>query len=171
MANFVGVLAARAAAAGWDVRAEGLRRGSLVLLRVRRDAHVDSEGGGPVRLRHQCHPVDFHRLATSAWTSRRAAPRRIERRTAATTGCSRALVGRHGGFGETGTIDPLAEISAVCREHGLWFHVRRRLWGGAARVPGAPASLAALSQADSIAVDPHKWLYAPLEATGCVLVR
>ena len=37
-------------------------------------------------------------------------------------------------------------------------------------VPGAPPSLHALSEADSVAVDPHKWLYAPLEA-GCVLVR
>jgi glutamate/tyrosine decarboxylase-like PLP-dependent enzyme len=40
----------------------------------------------------------------------------------------------------------------------------------AARVPGAPASLRALSEADSVAVDPHKWLYVPLEAS-CALVR
>jgi glutamate/tyrosine decarboxylase-like PLP-dependent enzyme len=40
----------------------------------------------------------------------------------------------------------------------------------AARVPGAPDSLRALDEADSVAVDPHKWLYAPLEA-GCALVR
>jgi glutamate/tyrosine decarboxylase-like PLP-dependent enzyme len=40
----------------------------------------------------------------------------------------------------------------------------------AALVPGAPESLRALNQADSVAADPHKWLYAPLEA-GCVLVR
>jgi len=70
----------------------------------------------------------------------------------------------------TGAIDPLADIAAVCREHKLWFHVDGCYGAVAAEVPGAPESLRALSQADSIAVDPHKWLYAPLEA-GCVLVR
>src|SRR5206468_9685592 len=40
----------------------------------------------------------------------------------------------------------------------------------AARLPGAPPDLAGLALADSVAVDPHKWLYAPLEA-GCALVR
>ena len=53
---------------------------------------------------------------------------------------------------------------------GLWFHVDGAYGALAAQVPGAPASLRALSDADSVAVDPHKWLYAPLEA-GCVLVR
>ena len=70
----------------------------------------------------------------------------------------------------TGAVDPLPEIAALCREHDLWFHVDGAYGALAARVPGAPASLAALGDADSVAVDPHKWLYAPLEA-GCVLVR
>jgi glutamate/tyrosine decarboxylase-like PLP-dependent enzyme len=52
----------------------------------------------------------------------------------------------------------------------VWFHVDGAYGALAARVPGAPASLLALSEADSIAVDPHKWLYAPIEA-GCALVR
>ena len=70
----------------------------------------------------------------------------------------------------TGAIDPLPDIAAICREHGLWFHVDGAYGALAAQVPGSPASLRALSDADSVAVDPHKWLYAPLEA-GCVLVR
>ena len=53
---------------------------------------------------------------------------------------------------------------------GLWFHVDGAYGAPAALVPGAPADLAALGDADSVAVDPHKWLYAPLEA-GCALVR
>ena len=52
----------------------------------------------------------------------------------------------------------------------LWFHVDGAYGALAAQAPGSPASLRALSDADSVAVDPHKWLYAPLEA-GCVLVR
>jgi glutamate/tyrosine decarboxylase-like PLP-dependent enzyme len=70
----------------------------------------------------------------------------------------------------TGAIDPLADIAAICRGHGVWFHVDGAYGALAARVAGAPSELSALGEADSIAVDPHKWLYAPLEA-GCVLVR
>ena len=52
----------------------------------------------------------------------------------------------------------------------MWFHVDGAYGGFAAAVPGAPDDLRALAEADSVAVDPHKWLYAPLEA-GCALVR
>jgi glutamate/tyrosine decarboxylase-like PLP-dependent enzyme len=70
----------------------------------------------------------------------------------------------------TGAVDPLDEIAAVCREQRLWFHIDGAYGAVAAQVPGAPVSLRGLAEADSVAVDPHKWLYAPLEA-GCVLVR
>jgi glutamate/tyrosine decarboxylase-like PLP-dependent enzyme len=70
----------------------------------------------------------------------------------------------------TGAVDPLPEIAAICRARNLWFHVDGAYGALAALVPGAPESLRALNQADSVAADPHKWLYAPLEA-GCVLVR
>jgi glutamate/tyrosine decarboxylase-like PLP-dependent enzyme len=70
----------------------------------------------------------------------------------------------------TGAIDPLQDIAAVCKEFGVWFHVDGAYGGFAAALPNSPADLHALSQADSVAVDPHKWLYAPLEA-GCALVR
>src|SRR5207249_4546222 len=53
---------------------------------------------------------------------------------------------------------------------GLWFHVDGAYGAPAAVLPDAPEDLHALALADSLAVDPHKWLYAPLEA-GCVLVR
>jgi glutamate/tyrosine decarboxylase-like PLP-dependent enzyme len=69
----------------------------------------------------------------------------------------------------TGAVDPLPEIAAVCREHGAWFHVDGAYGGFAAAVPEAPDDLRGLSLADSVAVDPHKWLDAPLEA-GCALV-
>jgi glutamate/tyrosine decarboxylase-like PLP-dependent enzyme len=70
----------------------------------------------------------------------------------------------------TGAIDPLQEIADVCRRYGVWFHVDGAYGGFAASLPDAPRDLTALSLADSVAVDPHKWLYAPLEA-GCALVR
>jgi glutamate/tyrosine decarboxylase-like PLP-dependent enzyme len=70
----------------------------------------------------------------------------------------------------TGAIDPLPELAAICREFNLWFHVDGAYGGLAAVLPDAPDALAGLREADSVAVDPHKWLYAPLEA-GCALVR
>jgi glutamate/tyrosine decarboxylase-like PLP-dependent enzyme len=70
----------------------------------------------------------------------------------------------------TGAIDPLPEIAKVCGDYGLWFHVDGAYGAPAVALSDAPANLKALRLADSIAIDPHKWLYAPLEA-GCVLVR
>jgi len=70
----------------------------------------------------------------------------------------------------TGAIDPLHEIAAVCKEHNLWFHIDGAYGGFAAALPERFSGLNAFEHADSVAVDPHKWLYAPLEA-GCTLVK
>ena len=80
------------------------------------------------------------------------------------------VIGTGGSVG-TGAIDPLVEIASLCKNgHALWFHVDGAYGAPAAALPEAPPDLKALSLADSVAVDPHKWLYAPLEA-GCTLVR
>jgi glutamate/tyrosine decarboxylase-like PLP-dependent enzyme len=70
----------------------------------------------------------------------------------------------------TGTVDPLAAIAEICRNAGVWFHVDGAYGALAAALPDAPTDLQALHLADSVAIDPHKWLYAPLEA-GCLLAR
>jgi glutamate/tyrosine decarboxylase-like PLP-dependent enzyme len=70
----------------------------------------------------------------------------------------------------TGAIDSLPELAKLCREMDLWFHIDGAYGGFAALVPDAPAEFTGISECDSLAVDPHKWLYAPLEA-GCALVR
>ncbi|MCP5515746.1 MAG: aspartate aminotransferase family protein [Verrucomicrobiales bacterium] len=80
-----------------------------------------------------------------------------------------AVVGNAGTV-STGAVDPLPAIAAVCREHGVWFHVDGAYGGFAAMLADASEDLRGLSLADSVAVDPHKWLYTPLEA-GCALVR
>ena len=68
----------------------------------------------------------------------------------------------------TGAIDPLVQIAGIARKHGAWFHI-----------DGAYGALAALAVrnrfqglelADSISLDPHKWLYQPLDC-GCLLYR
>ena len=70
----------------------------------------------------------------------------------------------------TGAVDPLDAISGVCAESGVWLHVDGSYGGFAAGAPLAPRALSAIGRADSLSLDPHKWLYAPLDA-GCLLVR
>jgi aromatic-L-amino-acid decarboxylase len=70
----------------------------------------------------------------------------------------------------TGAIDPLTQIAAICKKYDLWFHVDGAYGAPAAALPDASAELLGLREANSIALDPHKWLYSPLEA-GCALVR
>jgi aromatic-L-amino-acid decarboxylase len=169
MANFVGFVAARAAKAPWDVRKEGLsQRGSPRLL-----VYASGETHGWLRK-----AADLFGLGTDAirWIPAGAGQRMdvaaLQRRIDEDVRLGHhpfLVVGTAGAVG-TGAVDALPEIAAICRAHGLWFHVDGAYGGLAARAPGAPADLLALSEADSVAVDPHKWLYAPLEA-GCALVR
>lgn len=74
------------------------------------------------------------------------------------------------GTASTGTIDPLAEIRDVCRQHGVWFHVDAAYGGPAILSSRYRDELAALRDADSLVLDPHKWLSVPVEA-GLSLVR
>ena len=74
------------------------------------------------------------------------------------------------GTTNTGAIDDLEAIAEVCRQHDVWMHVDAA-YGGPAILTGDYAErLAALARADSIALDPHKWMFVPVEA-GLVLVR
>ena len=68
----------------------------------------------------------------------------------------------------TGSIDPLAEIATIAREHGLWLHVDGAY--GALAALAVPEKFRGLHEADSISLDPHKWLFQPLDC-GCLLYR
>ena len=68
----------------------------------------------------------------------------------------------------TGAIDPLEQISAIARKHGLWMHVDGAY--GALAAIAAPGKFRGLDLADSLSLDPHKWLYQPLDC-GCLLFR
>jgi aromatic-L-amino-acid/L-tryptophan decarboxylase len=73
-----------------------------------------------------------------------------------------------GGATNTGAVDPLEGLAEVCHEHGVWLHVDAAYGGFAALAD--PGLLPGLAHADSVTLDPHKWLYQPFEC-GCVLVR
>jgi len=70
----------------------------------------------------------------------------------------------------TGAIDPLAEIRDVADRFNLWMHVDGSYGAFAVLAKSARELFAGLERADSIALDPHKWLYLPLDA-GCVIYR
>jgi aromatic-L-amino-acid decarboxylase len=70
----------------------------------------------------------------------------------------------------SGAVDPLVELRDVCDEHGLWLHVDGAYGAAAMLSPRGRAELAGLESADSLTLDPHKWLFQTAEA-GCLLVR
>ncbi|MFT4603953.1 MAG: aromatic-L-amino-acid decarboxylase, partial [Rhodothermales bacterium] len=70
----------------------------------------------------------------------------------------------------TGAIDPLTELASLCEAEGLWFHVDGSYGGLASAVPELAGLYTGMEQADSLALDYHKWLYQPFEI-GCTLVR
>jgi glutamate/tyrosine decarboxylase-like PLP-dependent enzyme len=168
MANFVGVLAARAAKSGVDIRKAGVRAATEPLrcycsaethTWIQKAADICGLGTDSVRWI----PCDSRqRLSMPALRSR------IQQDL--DEGEHPFLVVGTAGTVSTGAVDPLPELAAFCREQGMWFHVDGAYGGLAAGVPGSPDDLMGIALADSVAVDPHKWLYAPVEA-GCALVR
>lgn len=85
-------------------------------------------------------------------------------------GCTPVAVIASVGSVSTGAIDPLEAIADICAHHGVWLHVDGAYGAPAMLVDEYAAALAPLARADSVGVDPHKWMYVPIEA-GLVLVR
>jgi glutamate/tyrosine decarboxylase-like PLP-dependent enzyme len=167
MANMVCLIAAIRARAGWDVRARGVAAGKPLVAYASSEVHtwlqkgLDLCGLGTDAMR--AIPVDAS-LAMDVVALRRviAEDRAAGREPA-------VLVGTAGSVG-TGAIDPLPALAQLCRDEGIWFHVDGAYGAPAAVLVDAPPAFRAFADADSVAVDPHKWLYAPIEA-GCALVR
>jgi len=80
------------------------------------------------------------------------------------------LVVANAGTTNTGAVDPLDALAGICQEEGLWLHADGAYGAAAALTPRGRALLAGLPRVDSLALDPHKWLFQPFEI-GCVLLR
>ncbi len=169
MANMVGFWAARTARVSWDARQLGLAApgASPLVAYCSAETHTwiqkaaDLSGLGTAAVRWIA--VDRDRRMDMAALARQIAADRA-------AGQTPFLVVGTAGSVSTGAIDPLRAIAALCKAEGLWFHVDGAYGAPAVVTAAAPDDLHAMADADSIAVDPHKWLYAPLEA-GCALVR
>lgn len=70
----------------------------------------------------------------------------------------------------SGAVDPIGELAAVAHRYGVWLHVDGAYGGFAALAPCCRSFFRDIAQADSVTLDPHKWLYLPM-GCGCVLYK
>ena len=167
MANLVGIVAATAA-----THPDVTRRGVRAL------------AGDPVIYASSAVHMSIPKAAAMAGLGRDAVRRLpvdaefqidVEALDRAITGDRRAgrvpvCVVANAGDVNTGAIDPIEAMAEVCRRHRVWLHADAA-YGGFARLASAAAdALAGLRLVDSMSLDPHKWLFVPVD-TGCVLVR
>ena len=169
MANFTALAAARRAMTPGNVREDGLAGPDRPRLTVYAsdqvhscvDKAVDLLGIGTRQLRKLESDADF-RLQPAALAAAVAADR--------AAGYLPAIVVGNAGTVNTGAIDPLDELADFCASEKLWFHVDGAYGALATMIPELHPLFAGMERADSIAADPHKWLYVPYEA-GATLVR
>src|SRR5439155_2150062 len=167
MANFVALKTARDRRAGWDVRTDGVAAGPPLTVYASSEVHVttnrevDMLGLGTNALRAV--PVDgAYRMRIDLL---RGAIRRDRE-----AGMRPIAVVATAGTVSTGAVDPLEEIADLCAQEGMWFHVDGAYGGPAVLADDLRPMFRGIERADSIAFDPHKWMYTP-QSGGCVLVR
>ncbi len=102
------------------------------------------------------------RMSTTALEQAMAADRRA--------GLTPLAVCANAGSTNTGAVDPLRELAALCEANGAWLHVDAAYGGFAVLTDRGKAELDGIDLADSVALDPHKWLFQPFEC-GALLVR
>ena len=168
MANMVGLTVARNAMAGVDVRAEGITALPQGLRFYTSDqAHTAHQkaleilGLGSKSLRLVASD-DAFRMDVTALARAIAADR--------AAGLRPVCVIAAAGTTNTGSIDNLPAIGALCRREGLWFHIDGCIGALIKIAPENRGLVDGLERADSLALDPHKWMHTPFEA-GCALVR
>jgi glutamate/tyrosine decarboxylase-like PLP-dependent enzyme len=166
MANFAGIAAARSAKAPGNVARDGMGAARMRLY-ASEEAHFSIRkaaamlGIGAANLRSvktgpdlRMDLADLDRLV------------RQDRDAGHLPFCVVASAGTAG----TGAVDPIAPIADLAHAHNLWLHVDGAYGGFAALAPSARGFFAAIGEADSVALDPHKWLYLPV-GCGCILYR
>jgi glutamate/tyrosine decarboxylase-like PLP-dependent enzyme len=166
MANLLGLAVARDARAGFDVRREGLADHARLTVYASSETHMwarksmDVLGMGARQLREipvdEDFRIDLTALREQIGKDRDAGLRPI------------AVIGNAGTV-NSGAVDDLPGLAALCREENLWFHVDGA-FGALLKLSDQYAPLVrGVELADSLAFDLHKWMYLPFEI-GCLLV-
>jgi aromatic-L-amino-acid/L-tryptophan decarboxylase len=154
------------AAVGRDVRREGLTGAPQLVAYVPAEAHscvrraLELLGLGSGAMREV--PLDGGRLDAAALRASIAADR--------ASGAVPALLVGSAGTVNAGMIDPLDALADVATAEGLWFHVDGAYGAFGVLDPAIAARFRGMERADSLTLDPHKWLGVPVDA-GCALVR
>ena len=168
MANFTAFLAARTSKAPKSIKENGL--GSIaneMVLYCSKATHTWVEKAA-VLFGHGSKAIrwiptdDDHRMNTSVLQQ--------SIKDDLTEGKKPFLVIGNAGDVSMGKVDNLSELAAICKSYDLWFHIDGAYGIPAAALPRLDNLFKGIQEADSIALDPHKWLYAPLEA-GCTLIK
>jgi aromatic-L-amino-acid decarboxylase len=168
MANFTAFLAARTAKASKQLKEEGLKglQEELVLY-CSKTTHTWIEKAAA---------LFGHGLRSIRWIGIKADCKMDNKMLRETieddlkNGKKPFMVVGTAGDVSTGVVDDLSGIAAICETYNLWFHIDGAYGAPAAALPNLRQLFAGIERADSIALDPHKWLYSPLEA-GCTLVK
>jgi len=168
MATMTGLAVARHVKSGVDVRADGLRDAPRPFaFYMSPEGHgcarkaIELLGFGSSAIRTLPTDVDFRMKVD-------ALEQAIEDDRA--RGVQPIAVVATAGTTNTGAIDEIDRIADVCQRHGIWLHVDAAYGGPAILSNAYAARLAPLARADSVALDPHKWMFVPVEA-GLVMVR
>lgn len=167
MANLFGLAAARVHCAGWDVRAEGLSGHSQLVIYCSVEVHtcvdksVELLGLGSNNLRKI--PVDAeYRIRLDLLEEAIEADMEAGKKPLCVVG--------NAGTVNTGAVDPLAALADIAEKYDCWFHIDGAYGAFGAMVEEAKPLFHGMERADSLVLDPHKWLNVPLEA-GCILVK
>jgi aromatic-L-amino-acid decarboxylase len=168
VANLIPLAVMRHVKTGGDIRAEGFNgQTAPMVIYTSTQGHsciqkaVELLGFGAHYLRKI--PVDAeYRMNVEALKQQIAADR--------AAGLRPVCVAASAGTVNTGAVDPLDAIADVCAAEDLWFHVDGAYGGFGILAPEVSKLYRGIERADSLAVDPHKWLYIPVEC-GCALVR
>jgi aromatic-L-amino-acid decarboxylase len=168
MANMIGLIVARNTMASSDVRETGVAAIQQPLRFYGSDQL------------HSCHQLAIETMGLGSQALCRVASNpdctlNMEALTSAIAhdrgaGMKPACIIATAGTVNTGAIDDLNAIGQICRQEGLWLHVDGCIGALIAIAPNNKHRVAGIEKADSIALDPHKWLHAPFDV-GCALVR
>lgn len=168
MANFTAFLAARTAKAPKDLKEKGLSNNSKQLISYCSKSTHTWIDKAVILFGHGSDSIRWIPTDDSNKMNTQTLEQTIKEDIA--QGHQPFMVVGTAGDVSTGVVDNLEAIAAICKTNDLWFHIDGAYGIPAAVIPELKELFNGVEEADSIALDPHKWLYSPLEA-GCTLVK